>query len=161
MVNIKQTHLPGIGEKYQVVTNQGDKLVIVIHDDGNRELYHFVHDDPETSISMITLDDDEARQIAGIVGGMNYKPKELETVDFNLDDLVIEWVKIESGCSCVGKTIGELAVRQNSGATIIAIIGADRKQKINPGPEDVFMDKSTVVVAGERSQVKALKQLLR
>lgn len=156
---IRESDLPGIGKKYQIEARSGDKLVIVIHDDGRREIYHFDDDNPDESISMVTLDDEEARQIAAIIGGMNYKPKALETIEISLEELVIEWCRIEPHFTCVNKTISELQVRQRTGATILAIVGKNQ-QKINPGPDDKLTADITVVMAGERKQIRQLKELL-
>jgi TrkA domain protein len=59
----------------------------------------------------------------------------------------------------VNKTIAELQVRQRTGATILALVGK-HDQKINPGPEDKLLPEVTLVIAGERKQVKLLKELL-
>lgn len=160
MPTIKETDLPGIGRKFQVDARSGDRIVVVVHDDGKRELYHFHNDDPDESISMVTLDDAEARLVAGIIGGMAYRPRALETVEVALGDLLIDWLRVEPGSPCVGKTIGDLRVRQRTGASIMAIIHKDHTKKINPGPDQVLQAESTLVVAGERSHVKACKDLL-
>lgn len=160
MKMIKETSLPGIGKKFQLQTRSGEKIVIVVHDDGRREIYHFYHDDPDDSISMVTLDDEESRCIAAILGGMTYRPKALETVDVALGDMLIEWYKIEPDAYAVGKTIKDLCIRQVTGGTIIAIVEEDQSKTVNPGPEAAFRNGATVVILGEKNQVKACKKLL-
>lgn len=159
MPTIKESDLPGIGKKFQVNARSGDQMVIVVHDDGRREIHHFDNDDPEESISMVTLDDTEARQVAGILGGMTYMPKALESVEVAFDSMIFEWFKVESCCRARGKTIGEMHIRKKTGATIIAIIKKDEKI-INPGPEQYITEGATLVVFGDRKQIKALKNLI-
>jgi TrkA domain protein len=67
MSTISETNLPGIGRKFQIEAASGDRLTIVIHDDGTRELYHFVRKAPDKIASVVTLSDSEARQVAGII----------------------------------------------------------------------------------------------
>ncbi len=158
---IRESDLPGIGRKFQINTRSGDKLVVVIHDDGRREIYHFDNDDPEESISMVTLDDAEARRVGGILGGMSYMPRDLESVDVCFDEMFIEWYKVEPGAKSVGMTIGDLGIRKRTGASIIAIVKRDQIKIINPGPEHIIREGATLVILGERAKVKACKHLIQ
>ncbi|WP_347488731.1 cation:proton antiporter regulatory subunit [Desulfoscipio sp. XC116] len=160
MGTIRESDLPGIGRKFQIDTRSGDKIIIIVHDDGKREMHHFDYNDPEESISMVTLDDSEARRVGAILGGMVYMPKALESVDVAFDEMTIEWFKVEPEAKSIGKTIGELHIRKKTGAAIIAVIMKDQGKVINPGPEQVINKGATLVVLGERGQVKACKRLI-
>lgn len=76
-----------------------------------------------------------------------------------LNDLIIEWYKVEGESKTLGKTIGELEVRQRTGASIIAAIKGT-ESIINPGPDYVIARGVTLVVAGKRSSIKVLKDIL-
>ncbi|BCG58993.1 cation:proton antiporter regulatory subunit [Paenibacillus sp. URB8-2] len=160
-MNFRECDLPGIGKKFVLNTRSGDKLAIIVHDDGRRELYHFEYDDPDQSISMVTLDDDEARYISAIIGGVTYKPRSLESIEVALDDLIIEWYRLEPGFGCIGHTIGELDIRARSGVTVIAVIEKNHTKHISPGPELELTPDCIVVVAGEREQHKQFRHILR
>ncbi len=82
----------------------------MIHDDGTRELYHFSTRDPDKVASSVTLSNSEARQVAGIIGGLAYVPKALPSAEVILDDLVLEWYTITPGSAGIGKTLEELRV---------------------------------------------------
>jgi TrkA domain protein len=149
---VRESDLIGIGKKYQIETEAGDNMVVVIHDDGKRELYRSEGDDSETHCVM-TLSDEESRQVAGIIGGLSYKPKALETMELALDDLRIEWYKVGAPRDGVNKSIGELE------ASIIAAI-KDEDTIINPGPDYVITPGTTLVVAGKKANIKQLKEIL-
>ncbi|WP_079506921.1 cation:proton antiporter regulatory subunit [Mesobacillus jeotgali] len=153
-MNIRESELPGIGYKFEIITKNQDKLVVVIHDDGRREIYHFDEDDHEEVISNVTFTDSEARQIAGILGGMAYKPKALEKVDFAFDDIIVEWYQVEPNAPAINKTIGEIDIRSNYGVTVIAIKKRSTKKSQNPGPDTVIELGDTLVISGDRDKLK-------
>jgi TrkA domain protein len=108
---VRESDLIGIGKKFQIQTSFGDDMVIVIHDDGRREIYSY-DDEENESKCVMTLNDEEARQVAGIIGGLSYRPKALETIELAVDDLLIEWYKVPTDSVSARKTIGELEVRK-------------------------------------------------
>jgi TrkA domain protein len=160
MSTIGEVFLPGVGRKFQIETLDGDRLVIVIHDDGTRELYHFTRKNLERPASVLRLTDGEARQIAGIVGGLAYVPRSLPMAEVILGDLVLEWFTIQPGAACIGKTIRDLHVRTTTGASIVSIIEPDQTKRTNPEAETVLNDGATLIIAGDRSSINSLKRLL-
>lgn len=160
MSSISEANLPGIGRKFQIETVSGDRLIVVIHDDGRRELYHFIRKNLDRAASVLTLTDGEARQIAGIVGGLTYVPKALPSEEIVLDGLVLEWFTIEPGAFCIGKTIRTLAARTVTGASIVSLIEPNRIKRTNPEADTRLNEGATLILAGDRSNINALKQLL-
>ncbi len=160
MSTISETNLPGVGRKFQIETVRGDQLVIVIHDDGDREIYHFAKKNLDRAASVIILSDGEARQFAGIVGGLTYVPKALPTAEVVLDDLVLDWFTIEPGAAAIGKTIRELQARTATGASIVSLVEPDHVKRTNPEADTVLNEGATLILAGDRKTIAALKKLL-
>ncbi len=154
-MNIRESELPGIGCKFEVITKGNEKMVIVIHDDGRREMYHF-DADHEESISSVSLRDSEARQIAAILGGMVYRPQALDTIEMAFEGLSIEWFKVGNNAPVVQKTIGSLHVRNTYNVTIIAILKKNMKKFFNPGPDSIIEAGDMLVLSGERYEVKRI-----
>ncbi|MBA2872846.1 TrkA domain protein [Anoxybacillus calidus] len=160
-MNIRESELPGIGKKFEVFTKNKDKMVIIIHDNGRRELYYFEQDNYEDYVASAAFDDAEARQIAAIIGGMTYKPRALETIEIAFDELVIEWFKVERSAKAANQSIGQLNVRQSFDVNIIAIVKKNHQVIHTPGPETIIEEGDTLIVSGERTQVKNMvKELL-
>jgi TrkA domain protein len=160
MSTISEAYLPGVGRKFQVETLSGDRLVIVIHDDGTRELYHFTRKNLARAASVLTLTDGEARQIAGIVGGLTYVPKALPTTEVVLEDLVLEWYTVAPGAAAAGRTIRDLQVRTRTGASIVSLIEPNRATRTNPEADTVLNEGATLILAGDRRAIERLKRLL-
>ncbi|CAG7657612.1 cation:proton antiporter regulatory subunit [Paenibacillus allorhizosphaerae] len=154
-MNVREIELPGIGKKFEVITKSKDKIVVIIHDDGRRDIYYFDQDNFEEAIANTSFDDAEARQIAAIIGGMTYAPKALETIEMAFDDLVIEWFKVQNGAEAAQQTIGQLNIRQSYEVNVVAIIKQKNYKEIHtPGPETLLEEGDTVIVSGQRKQVK-------
>jgi TrkA domain protein len=160
MSTISEAFLPGVGRKFQIDTLRGDRLVIIIHDDGDRELYLFTRKNMERPTSVITLTDGEARQIAGIVGGLTYVPKALPNAEVVLDDLVLEWFTIEKGSACIGRTIRDLQARTLTGASIVSLIEPNHVKRTNPEADTILNEGATLILAGDRQNIAQLKKLL-
>jgi len=160
MSSISESNLPGVGRKFQVETLSGDRLTIVIHDDGTRELYHFSRKNLDRPASVLRLTDGEARQIAGIVGGLTYVPKSLPSTEVVLEDLVLEWFTLPQGAFATGKTISELQLRTQTGASIVSIIEPNRITRTNPEAATLLNDSATLILAGDRRSNAKLKHLL-
>lgn len=160
MSTISEVFLPGVGRKFQVETLDGDRLVIVIHDDGTRELYHFTRKKLDRPASVLRLTDGEARQIAGIVGGLTYVPRSLPMAEVILGDLVLEWFRIDPGAACIGRTIRDMHVRTETGASIVSIVEPDQTKRTNPEADTVLNEGATLIVAGDRKTINSLKHLL-
>lgn len=74
MTLIREAELPGLGKKYQLDLENDSQVVVIIHDDGKRDIFYFSEDGDEP-LASVTLSDQESRQLGSIIGGSFYQPR--------------------------------------------------------------------------------------
>jgi TrkA domain protein len=158
-IELRETRLPGVGVKYGFRTGEGARLAIILHNDGDREIYFFRHVDDESPTAVIRLDDEEARQLGAVLGGAYERPKIVEELEMALGELLIEWIKVPDGSPAIGRTLAECAFRARTGITIIAII-REPEPVTGAQPEDVVQAGDTLVTVGKAGQYRAFHELL-
>ncbi len=159
---VREAELPGLGKKFEVALENGDKVVVVIHDDGTREVYHFPENEDEPS-GQFVFSDQEARRIGSIISGAYYEPKALEKLETDIADLRIEWLRVKENSPINGKNIGDLALRKNFGINVISVIDDKCRNRteacrINPGPGFLFNPGQMIIVAGNTEKMKQFKK---
>ena len=157
-VDLRETRLPGVGTKFSIRLDHGDRLAIIVHNDGKRELYFFRSGD-EDPRAVITLDDEEARQLGAVIGGVYERPKIVEELEMALGELQIEWVAVPDTSPCIGKTLGECAFRARTGVTVIAIL-REPEPVTGVQSDEVLKVGDTLVTVGKAGQYRAFRKLL-
>lgn len=74
-------------------------------------------------------------------------------------DVKAKEVKVPDRCFCSNRSIRDLLLRSETGATLVGIHRGD-EHMINPPPETVIRPGDVLVVLGEDSQVEAARELL-
>jgi K+/H+ antiporter YhaU regulatory subunit KhtT len=64
---VSEIPLPGIGVRYEFVTEDGARVGVVHHRSGMRELVLFERDDPDTSHDLVRLSAEESRTLAELL----------------------------------------------------------------------------------------------
>ncbi len=149
-MELRETDLPGIGKKYDLILENGKEVAIIIYSTGKREIYLMEDEEP---LCTIELSDEESREIGFLLAGAVYQPIPSSKMELIMKEMVMEWIKVEEGSNFENKTIADLQVRKRTGASIIAIVRGD---KIIPSPDpykEIIRAGDTLVVVGTRNQV--------
>jgi TrkA domain protein len=158
-IELRETRLPGVGVKYGFRTGEGSRLAIILHNDGDREIYFFRHAGDEDPGAVIRLDDDEARQLGAVLGGAYERPKIVEELEMALGELLIEWVRVPDDSPAIGRSLADCGFRARTGITIIAIL-REPEPVTGAQPQDVIQAGDTLVTVGKAGQYKAFRDLL-
>lgn len=94
MVRIEECELPGVGHKFTLEEGTpGDKLVVVIRNDGRREMYEFHRGDPHPSAAL-SLSEEDARKAAAILMGAFLAPEPGRPGTVNVGRSSIAWYEV-------------------------------------------------------------------
>ncbi len=151
MASVEERDLAGIGKRFTVKTNKGDRLIIILQDSGGVELY-WESAGAEQSDCVATLDSEEARLVAAIIGRTLYRTEPIERL--GRYGLVVAWHTLTSGSYAVGKTLQELGLFRFPTVSVIAIVEKGGEKWANPASDYVFKAESQVALVGSRKDVQ-------
>jgi TrkA domain protein len=158
-VDLRETRLPGVGVKYAFRTAQGGRLSVIMHNDGQREIYYYRRASDDDPTAVIELHDDEARQLGAVIGGAYERPKIVEELELALGELQIEWIPVPDTSPAIGRTLAECGLRARTGVTVIAIL-REPEPVSGAQPEDFIQRGDTLVAVGKAGQFGEFRRLL-
>ncbi|MDQ3523366.1 MAG: potassium transporter TrkA, partial [Gemmatimonadota bacterium] len=116
--------------------------------------------DEDVPFHAVRLEDAEARKFGALLGGAYFQPAVAESMEMVLEQMAVEWLKVNDASPLAGQTILESAIRERTGASVIAILRGGRAFP-NPQPADRIEPGDTLMVVGSREQVTRFGDLLR
>ena len=158
MRKVTETDLPGVGIRFDLETNSGRFVGVVVHQSGRRDLVVYDDRDVDRARESVKLSEDEGHTLGELLGGSPVL-EHLDDAVHRLEDLVISWIKIDSKSSLAGLTLAEAALRTRTGAGVVALVTDSGSIPI-PGGTDRLEPGDTAVVVGVPSAVKAATSLL-
>ncbi len=147
--DIFEQDLPGIGRSYTIAASDGDRLTVVLHHTGRRDVYVLKpDDDPEEPTAFVTLSDDQARRLGSVLAGAYFKPLAVAQVEAVIGGLLIDWATVRPESPAADRSIADLEIRRQTRMTVAAIVRADGSSVIAPEPHEVMHPGDQIVAIG-------------
>lgn len=158
MPEVSETPLPGVGVRHEFSTVGGERIAVVTHRTGRRELAIYDRADPDACTTVLHLNPDDTRTLAELLGASPVS-EAVAAVQQRLEGLAIEWITIPRESRFVGATIAEGAFRTRTGASIVAVIRGSTTVPA-PEPDHRFQAGEVIVAVGTTEGLAQLHEVL-
>lgn len=158
MTEIVETPLPGVGVRHEFTTADKERVAVLTHRSGRRELALYARGDPDACRAVLHLSPEDTRTLAEVLGASPVS-ETVSAVQQNIEGVAIDWVTVPPTSGVAGTTIAEGQFRRRTGASIIAVIrGAGTIPA--PGPDQQLHGDDVVVAVGTPEGLAELRNLL-
>jgi TrkA domain protein len=158
MTEIRETKLPGVGVLHDFKARSGDRVGLISHHTGRREMVFYDRADPDCVRDTAVLTEAEAVVLADMLGGTSVVER-LEGLRTEITGLAIDWIPVSPTSRFAGHSIEETQIRARTGASIVAIIrGTDTIPA--PSPEDHLLADDVVLAVGTADGLNAAAEIL-
>jgi TrkA domain protein len=156
-MDIKEISLSSAESRFTIMSKNGDKIEVVIYNDGRRGIEYYKKDSKMPS--SVVMNEEDIPQIAAVLGGAFDNLKLLEPRDIALKGLILEWIKLEQNASIAGKSLGELRLRETTGVSILAIL---RGENLLPSPKEnkILLGRDYLLAIGKKEQIEKFKETI-
>ncbi len=158
MVEIQKNSLPGLGVRYDFVTSHGQRIGVIAHRDGRRELLLYDDRDPDACRDVVRLEEEDTRALTELLGAL--RVTETLTRVESLEGLTIDWLPVENGAIYAGREIGQTDIRERTGVSIVAVV-RDGDTIASPSLTFRLEAGDTVVAIGPPEGINQAGVLLR
>jgi TrkA domain protein len=157
MGDVSETRLPGVGVRHDFTTGGGERMGVISHRGGRKDLLVYRQDDPDACGLVVRLDQEDVRTLSDVLGGSEVT--EGLTRLQSIPGLAIDWVPVRRTSACSGCRLGDLELTRDAGAAVVAVIRDDRTIA-SPPPDFVFHDGDTAVAVGTAEGVRRAFEVL-
>jgi len=158
MPEVSELRLPGVGMRYEFSTRTGDRVEVVAHRLGRRDIFVGEPDDPDAFRAILELTEEESQTLAELLGGSRIT-RELTKLRQALEGLAIDWLPVDRDSPYVGRTIGDTRTRTRTGVSIVAVMRGDEAFPA-PGADFGLKAGDTLVVVGRLRDIEAVVEVL-
>ncbi|MCX4552787.1 potassium transporter TrkA [Streptomyces sp. NBC_01387] len=153
--HVRKTSLPGVGTRYDLNTEAGQHISVVVHQDGRRIVAFHDPEDDDNCRNATPLASHEATALSRLL-----TPDPVAHLREYLEiDLVTEHVLITKRSPYAGRTLGATQARTRTGASVVAVLRRTAAFP-SPAPDFRFASGDTLVVVGTREGVDAVAELI-
>lgn len=158
MPEIEETLLPGVGVRHELSTSSGERIAVLTHRNGRRELAVYDRNDRDACTTVLHLSPEDTLALSEVLGGMQVS-ETVTAVQQQIEGLAIEWVTVPATSQYAHSTIADGQFRTRTGASIVAVL-RDGTTVPAPGPEFAFRERDVVVAVGTPDGLAQLRTLL-
>jgi TrkA domain protein len=159
MAVVNEVPLPGIGVRYEFVTDGGARVGVIHHRTGEREVVLYEAEDPDTCHDLLRLGAEDSRTLAELLG-VSQVAKDLAELQQDVEGLAIDRLPLPADSPYARGTIGDTGARTRTGVSIVAVLRAKTAFPA-PGPEFGLEAGDTLVVVGTPRGIEELSVQLR
>ncbi|HWC10877.1 MAG TPA: TrkA C-terminal domain-containing protein [Acidimicrobiales bacterium] len=157
MADVTEVRLPGVGVRHEYTTSEGERIGVLSHRTGRREILVYDREDPDRCRSILHLSADDTRTLAELLGAPHLT-EALAAVQ-RVEGLAIDWVTVAGTAAAAGSTIGEGRFRTVTGASIVAVLRGETTVP-SPGPDERLEAGDLAVAVGTPAGLAHLRELL-
>jgi TrkA domain protein len=159
MAEVTETQLPGVGVRYEFTTADGQRVGVLSHRGGRREILVYDRRDPDAATGLLQLSAEDTQTLSELLGASQVAVG-IAAAQQQIEGLAIDWLRLPPGSAFVGSTIGDGAFRTRTGASIVAVVRGSTSVPA-PEPEFRFEADDVAVAVGTPEGLAQLRDLFR